>query len=313
MKIQKQLSTFLPKEICELIKTIGVNEEDIQEIRMNTGQPLILKVQGKELFPTPSKRSAEKQQEGFLISESMLRETFEFVCRHSVYAYEEEIRQGFITIEGGHRVGLAGQAVVEKEKVRNLKYISGLNIRIASEVKGCAQKVIKSIANRQEIYNTLIVSPPCSGKTTLLRDCIRMISNGFGEVPGVRVGVVDERGEIGAAFHGIPQNDLGIRTDILDRMPKAEGILMLIRSMAPRVVAVDEIGSASDMEALKNACFSGCNILATIHGASPYEIYEKTIFENIKANNMFQRYIVLKPGKMGEVKGIYDENFQKIS
>ena len=291
MRNQKEFSTFLPKEICEVIKTLEVKEDDIQEIRINTGQPLILKVQGKELFPGGIERTTAECREGFIVSEAMLKETFEFVCRHSVYAYEEEIRQGFITIEGGHRVGLAGQAVVEKEKVRNLKHISGLNIRLASEVKGCAKKVMRNIANPQEIYNTLIVSPPCSGKTTLLRDCIRMFSNGFEGVKGVRVGVVDERGEIGACYHGIPQNDLGIRTDILDRMPKAEGILMLIRSMAPRVVAVDEIGSASDMEALKNACLSGCNIIATIHGSSPYEIYEKTIFENIKANNMFQRYI----------------------
>lgn len=313
MKDKNALYTFLPKEIAQMINSLEVSTDDIQEIRMNVGQPLILKVQGMEWILDMEGGITKEYEKGFLISEEILKETFEFVCRHSVYAYEEEIRQGFITIEGGHRVGLAGQAVVEQGEVKNLKYISGLNIRLASEIKGCAGKVIGSIANKQQIYNTLIISPPCSGKTTLLRDCVRMLSNGIGDRKGVRVGVVDERGELGACFHGVPQNDLGIRTDILDRIPKTEGILMLIRSMAPRVVAVDEIGSAGDMEALKNACLSGCSIIATIHGASPYEIYEKTVFQHIKANNIFQRYIVLKPGKMGEVKGIYDEDFKKIS
>lgn len=313
MKTKHELETFLPKEICTFLETLKIESNHLQEIRMNIGQPLIFKVNGQEVIPDEKGYVTNVMNRAFLVTEEILRNTFEFICRHSVYAYEEEIRQGFLTIEGGHRVGLAGQAVLEGNQIKNLKYISGLNIRLASQRKGCAQKVIDFIIQEGNIYNTLIISPPCCGKTTLLRDCIRMLSNGLEGQEGVRVGVVDERGELGACFHGVPQNDLGARTDILDRIPKTEGILMLIRSMAPRVIAVDEIGSAGDMEALKNACLSGCSIIATIHGISPYEIYEKTIFENIKDNNIFQRYIVLEPGKTGEVGGIYDEDFNRIS
>ena len=311
--MKKGLDTFLPKIICNFLEILKIDTDKLQEIRMNIGQPLIFKVAGMEQIPDKEGRRTYEKEEMFLVTDEILRNTFEFICRHSVYAYEEEIRQGFLTIEGGHRVGLVGQAVLEEGKVKNLKYISGLNIRLASEVKGCAKKVIPFMEQDKGIYNTLIISPPCSGKTTLLRDCIRMLSNGEQRGMGVRVGVVDERGEIGACFHGIPQNDLGMRTDILDRIPKPEGILMLIRSMSPNVIAVDEIGSAFDMEALNNATLSGCNIIATIHGNSPMDICEKPLFRHLNQNNMFQRYIVLEPGKMGEVKGIYDEEFHKIS
>ena len=313
MKVRDGLDIFLPKVICEFLEIMKIDTNELQEIRMNIGQPLIFKVVGKEVIPNKNGRETWGYKEAFIVTEELLRNTFEFICKHSVYAYEEEIRQGFLTIEGGHRVGLAGQAVLEANKVKNLKYISGLNIRMASEVKGCAQKVLPFIEHYEGIYDTLIISPPCSGKTTLLRDCIRLLSDGEGGRGGVRVGVVDERGEIGACYHGVPQNDLGARTDILDRMPKTEGILMLIRSMAPRVIAVDEIGTASDMEALYNASLSGCCILATIHGKSPLEISEKPAFRYIRHHNIFQRYIVLEPGKLGEVKGIYDENFNEIS
>lgn len=311
MKDKNVLHTFLPKEVCNFMERLELSE--VQEIRMNIGQPLMMKVQGKEVILHKEGGIAEKYQEGFLITEDMLKETFAFICKHSVYAYEEEIRQGFITMEGGHRIGLVGQAVVEQGKVKNIKYVSGLNIRLASEQIGCGEKVIDLIADNDNIFNTLIVAPPCAGKTTLLRDCIRLLSNGRKGVDGVRVGVADERGELGACYRGIPQNDLGIRTDVLDRIPKPVGILMLIRSMAPRVIAVDEIGSKEDMEALKNACLSGCSILATIHGASPLDICEKTVFEHLKKGNMFQRYIVLHQNRIGKIKGIYDENMKLIN
>lgn len=312
MKEKRELRTFLPKEICYFIEDLKLKEDDIQEIRMNVGQPLMLKVDGKEKILRMQGGITETYEEAFYVSEEMMKETFSFICKHSVYAFEEEIRQGFITIEGGHRIGLVGQAVTEQDKVKNIKFISGLNIRLASQKIGCGEKVIEKIADKYNIFNTLIVAPPCAGKTTLLRDCIRLLSDGRKDVAGVRVGVADERGELGACYHGVPQNDLGARTDILDRVPKADGILMLIRSMAPRVVAVDEIGSESDMEALKNACLSGCSILATIHGTSPYDIYEKTVFEHLKAGNMFQRYIVMQPNAIGKIKGVYDENMKLI-
>lgn len=312
MKDKTICNTFLSKEVCDLMESLGLKGHEIQEIRMNIGQPLMLRAKGKEMILHKHGGVAENYQDVFWVTEEMLRQTFSFICKHSVYAYEEEIRQGFITIEGGHRIGLIGQAVMEGDKVKNIKYVSGLNIRLARENIGCGEKVIHMIADKHNIFNTLIVAPPCAGKTTLLRDCIRLLSNGTKGIEGVRVGVADERGELGACYHGIPQNDLGIRTDVLDRVSKPEGILMLIRSMAPRVIAVDEVGSKEDVEALKNACLSGCSILATIHGTSPYEIYEKNVFEHLKAGNIFQRYVVLERGEIGKIKAVYNENMEQI-
>ena len=159
---------------------------------------------------------SKKREDAFWVSQKDLKETLEYISDYSLYAFEEEIRQGFITIQGGHRIGLAGKAVTDRDKIRSMKYISFINIRFSHQIRGCGNKVMPYLYEHGEVFHTLIVSPPRCGKTTLLRDVIRQISDGTEKVPGMTVGVVDERSEIGACYQGIPQNDLGIRTDILD-------------------------------------------------------------------------------------------------
>ena len=188
------------------------------------------------------------------------------------------LKQGFITVEGGHRVGVAGKVIIENEKVKNIQYISSLNVRISHEVLGCADALIPYITENKQICHTLIISPPCCGKTTLIRDLIRQISDGNEYIKGCSVGVVDERSEIAGCFLGEPQNDVGMRTDVLDNCPKDAGMEMLLRSMAPQILAVDEIATERDVQTLQKAMHCGTKVLATVHGTSFSELEKKPFF-----------------------------------
>ena len=190
------------------------------------------------------------------------------------------------------------------------RQISCINIRFAHQITGCADMVIPYVTEDGKLCHTLIISPPGCGKTTLLRDLVRQISDGWETFPGNTVGVVDERSEIGGSYQGIPQNDVGIRTDVLDCCSKAEGMVMLLRSMAPQVIAVDEIGNYEDIRAIEMTLNSGCKLLATVHGSSIDEIRKKPLLERLIKEHVFERYIILQKetaGKIGKVREIYDE------
>lgn len=300
--IRQQILPILAADIAEALERRNTDFDGLQEIRLRTEKPMVIIEGGKEIFVTDSKNNR------LTVTGKEIRETLDYISNYSLYAYENELRQGFITIEGGHRVGMAGQTVLEQNKVKNMKYISSVNIRISHEIKGCAGRVMPYISKNGELCHTMIISPPRCGKTTLLRDIVRQASDGCRWVKGTTVGVVDERSEIGGCYRGEPQNDLGIRTDILDCCPKAEGMLMLIRSMAPRILAVDEIGAKEDVSAIEYALHCGCIMLATAHGSSVEELRKKPLFDDLIENRRFERYVVLSNKKStGGVEGIYDE------
>ena len=307
MDRKDEILRIFSMNLRKILACANMNYEDLQEIRLRVNGPLIVIYKNKEYFVNQNCNLDTSKKNAYIVLQNEMRETMEYISNYSLYAFEDEIKQGFITIQGGHRVGLAGKTILEEDHIKNIKHISFINIRLSHQVKGCANKVLPYVVKEDIIYHTLIISPPRCGKTTLLRDLIRQISNGNGDNSGVTVGVVDERSEIGACYLGVPQNELGIRTDILDCCPKANGMMMLIRSMSPRIIAVDEVGSREDIEAIEYVINCGCKLIATVHGSCIDDIKNKPILGRLVREKVFERYIILNnKGSIGNVEEIYD-------
>lgn len=295
---EETLLKMFPEEIRKRIVKIPEWFEQVQEIRLRTGGPLLIQYGNREFFVRSDGGGlCREQREAYLVSQKQVRETLEHMASYSLYAFEEEIRQGYLTIPGGHRIGIAGKTIVQSGEIRSMKFLSFLNIRLAHEVLGCADEVLPYLFDhdqgKRKLYNAMILSPPRCGKTTLLRDLVRQISDGSSQIEGMTVGLVDERSEIASCYQGVPQNDVGIRTDVLDACPKAHGMMMLIRTMAPQVVAVDEIGSRMDMEAVEYAMNCGCRVIATVHGNGMEDIRKKPVLDRMIQEKWFDRYLIL--------------------
>ncbi len=259
----------------EILKSGG--SKNITEIRLRAGRKIIIRF-GK----------LEQVLSSIIRVEDIL-EILVCMSKHSLYSVQNDINKGFITIKGGHRVGITGQVVMEGEYIKNIKNINGMNIRVARQVKGCCDKIIDSIIGSDMLVkNTLIVSPPGCGKTTILRDSIRKVSD-----RGKNVGVIDERGEIAAVYNGIPELDIGLRTDCISFCPKHIGIKMLIRSMGVDVIATDEIGSDEDISSIREAALSGVNFLFTMHGSSLKDILRNKGIKELVDDGIFDTIAIL--------------------
>lgn len=295
--ILNYMSISLKDTITKSIKTKQIQEENIEEIRLRVNKSIAIKEEQNIILLD------------YQVKTDDLLETFERICENSVYSYKQQICEGFITIKGGNRVGITGSCAIEDGKIKNINYISSLNIRIAREKNNCSQEALNYVLDIKNgtIFNTLIVSPPGGGKTTMLRDLIRNISTG---IPSLNFtpktcGVVDERGEIAAMHKGIMQNDLGPLTDVIENVPKPIGMTMLIRSMAPNIIACDEIGSKEDIQAIHYAVCSGVKGIFTAHASSIEELKENEKINNLLRNHLIQRVIVLDNKQKGKIKEIY--------
>lgn len=314
MKTSK-LSNLLGNNLKRIYEKVSFDESYVQEIRIRIYGPFLVMYKGEEWLLNYEGKRVMQWQQAYQIQEKDIKETMAFVADYSVYAHEDELKQGYLTVEGGHRVGVAGKVITEHKhmedasfiNVKGMKYITYINIRAAHEIKDCAKPFLPYVYGEDQVYHTLIISPPCSGKTTLLRDLIRQLSTGTVMHKGCTIGVVDERSELGGSYMGVPQNDLGPRTDIMDACPKAQGMMMLIRSMAPEIIAVDELGNHNDIQAIEAVIHCGCRLIATVHGASLEDIKKKPLFEKLIKEQVFQRYIVLhNRDNIGKIQYVYN-------
>lgn len=284
---------YFPNSIKQILrKEISDNNYKLlEEIRIRVNRPIILKFNN------------EIKKLDYLISTEEILRILECITESSIYSYQKQLCEGYITLKGGHRVGISGNVVVENNKVININYIYSLNFRISKEIIGVADNIAKKIYNNGNIENTLIISAPGAGKTTILRDLIRILSK------YKTIGVVDERGEIAAMYKNIPQNDLGLQVDILNNIPKSIGMKMLIRSMAPEIICADEIGIKEDIEVIKYAVTSGVKGIFTAHGDNIEDIKQNPILKELLESNLIENIIILHKNDRKNIK--YINNIKK--
>ena len=286
--------------LCADSKMIG----NAREIRIRQGLPLAVRTLDGEFFVSPSGEALTRTQGAFVPTQNHLKAMVERLTGHSPYAFDSEIKNGYITITGGHRVGICGRVTLEDGRIKTIKHISGLNLRVAREVTGAAAQIFPYIYTQKcGPHNTIFVSPPGCGKTTILRDAVRRLS-----YQGLNVAVVDERSEIAGCHMGVAQNDLGPRTDVLDAAPKASGMMLALRALSPQVIAVDEIGGAQDVEAIGAVCQSGVAVLCSLHGKNIGDVQARAALAPLLSSKAFTRFVFLTDvPRPGTIEAVYDE------
>lgn len=310
-KLCDEVINSLSTNLREKIRQVSKDMINIEEIRLRNQKPLILNSNNKDYFFNMNSNKLDLDMNNpYIVTKEDVEQTFQIICKYSIHSFIEDIKKGFITLQGGHRVGIVGKVIIEDGKIKNIKHISSLNIRVSREVIGCSDKIISHIVGvNNKVNNTLIISPPQCGKTTLLRDIVRNLSNGNKKYGfnGLKIALIDERNEISGSYLGTPQMDVGIRTDVIETCPKDLGIMMLLRSMSPNVIVTDEIGSIDEIKALYTALNGGVSLITTVHGDSIEDIKNRKELSMLLNQELFKKVIILsaKNGP-GTIEKIYD-------
>ncbi len=266
----------------------GVSDK-VQDIVFRAERPVCVYLGRKQMYLTKTGCLTETADSQELVYATLadVSDCFNASCGYSVYSHSSEIKEGFITINGGHRVGIAGTAVMSLGEIHNVRDISTVSIRISRQIKGCAENITKDFASSKG--GLLICGSPCSGKTTILRDMARLLSTWYGS----RVTLVDTRGELASVCNGIAQTDIGM-CDILDSYPRSQAIEQAVRSLSPEYILCDEIGSKEDVNAILNSVNSGVRFVASIHAGSKQELLSRKNAEEILGTNAFDKIVFLK-------------------
>lgn len=306
--MRDELFKYFPENFNKTFLLIEDKElNDLEEIRFRSAKPVMLyKPDGGYYLTLEGKLSRDIRQKCVYMEENDLKMLFFSLTKHSVYAYEAEIKNGFLTLDNGYRVGLAGTVLHDAAKIKGFKNINAMNIRIPRQMKGISKALVPYISDAGSILNTLVISAPQLGKTTLIRDIARAAGNGEG-LRRHKVCVIDERSEIAALKDGTPQFSVGLETDVLDNIHKSEGMVLALRALSPDLIITDEIGREADLSAIREVLNSGVTILATAHGNSLSDLKKRLFFNKLIAEKAFDRLVFLS-NSMGKitVEKVYD-------
>lgn len=306
--VSREIAPYLSPVVRGLVEGQGEGFLlKLEEIRLRCHQPLWFKLGDEDWTINEKGQAIRDIKSGYWVKEEDIYRSIASISDNSLYAFEEDVRRGFITIPGGHRVGLAGQVVAQGDEVRNIKDFSSICFRVAREIPGAAASILQHVMDPRtgEPLNTLIISPPRCGKTTILRDLARCISGGSRSRISANVVIVDERSELAGCYRGIPQLDIGPQTDVLDSCPKAVGMMMAVRSLSPRVIICDEIGRQEDFKAIRECINAGVSVISSIHASSNDDLRRRPFIKDLLGLGAFKIGVVLSrakgPGTIQEI------------